>query len=150
MNATSETEASGSGRPLPGSISVVGLSKVFVTPRRHITALEKVNLEIGAGSFTTLLGPSGCGKTTLLRIIGGLESPTDGEISIGGQTVQAALEDRSFAFVFQDPSLLPWRTTRANASLLLEVTGQREFAERIDPLLKMVGLEGFEEDYPAQ
>lgn len=131
-------------------IRLRGVSKVFETGHVPVTALEPIDLDIEAGSFVSLLGPSGCGKTTLLRMIGGLEQPTAGSIEVGSDSVDAALRARVFGFVFQDPTLLPWRTVEANASLLLDVSGQHAHAGRVHKLLDMVGLAGFEDTYPDQ
>ena len=113
-------------------------------------AVASVNLAIPRGQFISLLGPSGCGKTTLLKMIGGLIEPTGGELVIDSQPVAAAVRHRKFGFVFQDATLLPWRTVVDNATLLLDVTGQRGSRERVHDLLRVVGLGGFERYYPSQ
>jgi NitT/TauT family transport system ATP-binding protein len=128
-------------------IEVRGLTHRFSSER---TALQNVDLEVGAHEFVSLLGPSGCGKTTLLKIIGGLIGATEGSVRIDGGTVRAALRERRFAFVFQDPTLLPWRTVMGNATLLLDTTGQPQRREQVQALLETVGLAGFEDSYPAQ
>ncbi len=143
--------ASASGRATEGSIAVEGLSKVFAQGSRDpVVALREVDLEIPAGQFVSMLGPSGCGKTTLMRIIGGLAQPSQGQVRIDGRPVKDALEERKFGFVFQAPTLLPWRTVTANTTLLLDVTNQQASADHIQNLLEMVGLKGFEDAYPAQ
>ena len=105
---------------------------------------------IAPSQFVSLLGPSGCGKTSLLRIIGGLMNPTAGTVSIDGGSVADAVRSRKFGFVFQDATLLPWRTVRANATLLLDVTGRQSEQARVDALLETVGLSHFANHYPAQ
>ncbi|HEX7098138.1 MAG TPA: ABC transporter ATP-binding protein [Acidimicrobiia bacterium] len=132
------------------AITLRGVSKVFGTGDRAVTALQALDLDIAAGSFVSLLGPSGCGKTTLLRMIGGLEEPTTGTIAVGRDSVETALRNRLFGFVFQDATLLPWRTVEANASLLLDVTGQGPARQKVAELLRLVGLAGFERAYPDQ
>jgi NitT/TauT family transport system ATP-binding protein len=127
------------------TIEVRGLTHRFSSER---TALQDVDLEVGAHEFVSLLGPSGCGKTTLLKIIGGLIGASEGSVSIDGGTVPEALHERRFGFVFQDPTLLPWRTVLGNATLLLDTTGQTN--EHVEELLETVGLAGFEQSYPAQ
>jgi NitT/TauT family transport system ATP-binding protein len=127
------------------TIEVTGLTHRFSSER---TALQDVDLEVGEHEFVSLLGPSGCGKTTLLKIIGGLIGASEGCVSIDGGTVSDALHERRFGFVFQDPTLLPWRTVMGNATLLLDTTGQPH--EHVDALLETVGLAGFEQSYPAQ
>jgi NitT/TauT family transport system ATP-binding protein len=131
-------------------VSVRGLVKRFAGAGGIQTALEGIDLEVRANEFVSLLGPSGCGKTTLLRIIGGLVPPSGGEVTIDGESVPDALRARKFGFVFQDATLLPWRTAADNAALLLDVTGQRERRDVVASLLETVGLAGFEQHYPAQ
>jgi NitT/TauT family transport system ATP-binding protein len=131
-------------------IEISGVTKVFDSDGKAVTALAEINYSVEPGSFISLLGPSGCGKTTLLRLVGGLESPTKGEIKVRGGSPTDALQSRTFGFMFQDPTLLPWRTVEANARLLLDVTGQSKHKERVSRLLETVGLDGFGSAYPAQ
>jgi NitT/TauT family transport system ATP-binding protein len=146
-------------RPLPhhgahdahddAHIVMRGLHKRYRSARTTQEALRDVNLTIRQGEFVSLLGPSGCGKTTLLKIIGGLVPRSGGDLTIDGGGVQEALRARKFGFVFQDATLLPWRTVAGNASLLLDVIGQGN-RSLIQELLDTVGLSGFENYYPAQ
>ena len=131
-------------------IEISGVTKVFDSEGKSVTALAEIDYSIEPGSFISLLGPSGCGKTTLLKLIGGLERPSKGEIRVLGRTTDDALRSRTFGFMFQDPTLLPWRTVEANASLLLDVTGQSQHRDRVSRLLETVGLDGFGSAYPAQ
>jgi NitT/TauT family transport system ATP-binding protein len=133
-----------------GRIEIRNLGKRYRTARTTQEALQDVNLDIAPGEFVSLLGPSGCGKTTLLKIIGGLTSRSAGEVRIDGDGVEAALRDRKFGFVFQDATLLPWRTVMGNARLLLDITGTRDEALSVERLLETVGLKGFEDYYPSQ
>ncbi len=134
------------------AISLRGFSKTFSTVGKHATPVEavrNVDLEIGAGSIVVLIGPSGCGKTTLLRSIGGLIEPTTGQVRVGDQTPQQAREHKLFGLIPQAPTLLPWRTVRQNANLLLEVNrsvpkSTQLSSSEIDQLLVDVGLGGFE------
>jgi NitT/TauT family transport system ATP-binding protein len=115
-----------------------------------LEALRDLNVEIERGGFVSIVGPSGCGKTTFLRIVAGLETASGGEILLDGRTIRAPGGDRGF--VFQADSLLPWRTVLANAMIGPEVagrTGEPERRRTLD-LLKLVGLEGFENYYPRQ
>ncbi len=115
-----------------------------------LVALKDVNLDVDEGEFVCFVGPSGCGKTTLLRIVGGLEKADFGEVAIDGKQVTGPGVDRGF--VFQSDCLLPWRTVLSNALIGLEIKGRREAANRAETqsLLKLVGLEGFENYYPWQ
>jgi NitT/TauT family transport system ATP-binding protein len=122
------------------------LSKWF----EQLEALRDLNIDIERGGFVSLVGPSGCGKTTFLRIVAGLEPATAGEVLLDGRAVRAPGGDRGF--VFQNDSLLPWRTVLANAMIGPEIAGRVGEPERrrtLD-LLKLVGLEGFETYYPRQ
>lgn len=116
----------------------------------QLEALQDINLEIERGGFVSVVGPSGCGKTTFLRIVAGLETASAGEVTLDGRPVRGAGGDRGF--VFQTDSLLPWRTVLSNALIGPEVAGRVVDADRrrtLD-LLKLVGLEGFENYYPRQ
>jgi len=116
-----------------------------------LVALDQTNLDVGEREFVSLLGPSGCGKTTLLKVIGGLIKPTDGDVRVLGGTVEQARKRHAFGFVFQDASLLPWRKVFTNARLLAEVIGKEAVdEERIRELLCQVGLDGFDGSYPRQ
>jgi NitT/TauT family transport system ATP-binding protein len=127
-------------------LAVRGLSKWF----DQLEALRDINIEIERGGFVSVVGPSGCGKTTFLRIVAGLEPLSAGEVLLDDRALRGPGGDRGF--VFQTDSLLPWRTVLANAMIGPEVAGRAGAAERqrtID-LLKLVGLDGFENYYPRQ
>ena len=104
-------------------------------------AVAEATLRIDRGEFVTIVGPSGCGKSTLLRIASGLLEPTSGSI---------AIERQHIGYVFQDPTLMPWRTVRGNVELLTELHGLRreERAEAAQRAIDLVGLTGFEDHYP--
>jgi NitT/TauT family transport system ATP-binding protein len=115
-----------------------------------LEALRDIDVAVERGEFISLVGPSGCGKTTLLRIIAGLEPSSAGDVLLDGRAVRAPGGDRGF--VFQSDNLLPWRTVFANAIIGPEVAGRRGAAEteRTRELLRLVGLEGFENYFPRQ
>ncbi len=115
-----------------------------------VTALRGVNFEIQAGEFVSIVGPSGCGKSTLLAIIDGLVPATSGRIMIDGKEVSKPGHDR--ALVFQESSLLPWRTVMDNVTFGLECQGARrsEARAKATDLIKLVGLDGFANAYPSQ
>jgi NitT/TauT family transport system ATP-binding protein len=125
----------------------------FVTERRTVTALEKVSFLVEAGGFLSLLGPSGCGKSTLLRVVADLIAPSGGSVSVLGVSPEQARKNRALGFVFQDSALLPWRTALQNVELPLEVGGRRALppgSPGARELLKLVGLEGWEGNYPHE
>ncbi|HEV8420318.1 MAG TPA: ABC transporter ATP-binding protein [Actinomycetota bacterium] len=106
-------------------------------------ALQDVSFQVDWGELVATVGPSGCGKSTLLRIASGLESATGGRVRVGGSNL---------GFVFQDATLLPWRTVQANVELLGELHGlsKEERARRADEAIEVVGLNGFEKNHPKQ
>jgi NitT/TauT family transport system ATP-binding protein len=125
----------------------------FVTERRTVTALENVSFSVEQGGFLSLLGPSGCGKSTLLRVVADLIAPSAGTVSVLGMSPEQARRDRALGFVFQDAALLPWRTALQNVELPLEVGGRRSLpagAPTPRELLKLVGLEGWENNFPHE
>lgn len=107
------------------------------------SVLQGVQLTIREGEFVSLLGPSGCGKSTLLKLIAGLISPTGGSITVGGQRPEMSRRTtHPMAYVFQDATLLPWRTVTENIRLPLELQGTwtAKDSVRIDQVLELVGL----------
>ena len=109
---------------------------------------EDLDVDVRDGELLCLLGPSGCGKTTLLHLLAGLEEPTDGGVYFDGERVEEP--DYRRGVVFQDPHLYPWRTVRGNVGFGPEVRGEAADSDRVDNLLRMVGLEGFSDAKPAE
>jgi NitT/TauT family transport system ATP-binding protein len=112
--------------------------------------LEKISFQVKKGEFVSVIGPSGCGKTTLLKIIGGLREPTNGEIKIKEELEESTFKKSRFGFVFQNPVLLPWRNVVENIELPLEILGRKNLPKAPEDLLKIVGLQGFENYYPNE
>jgi NitT/TauT family transport system ATP-binding protein len=139
------------GERLPGGIVVDGVGMTFAAPAGSLRALAGASLTIKPREFVSLLGPSGCGKSTLLRLIADILAPTEGRIEVGGESPSVARRRRVFGFVFQDSTLLPWRSTLQNVLLPLEIGGdaRRGRAQALE-LLSLVGLGGFESAYPWQ
>jgi len=128
-------------------INIVNLTKRY----GRITAVDRLNLSIRNGEYFTLLGPSGCGKTTLLRSIGGLTHPDEGEIYIGGRSVtELPPEDRGVGFVFQHFEIFPFMTIAENVAYGPYIRGwDLDYAEkRVYEALKVVNLLERAEDYP--
>jgi NitT/TauT family transport system ATP-binding protein len=135
------------------AVACRNVSMRFVTDRRTVTALENVSFSVERGGFLSLLGPSGCGKSTLLRVVADLIAPTTGQVSVFGMSPQEARQKRSLGFVFQDAALLPWRTALQNVELPAEVGGFGGLpsgAPTPRELLKLVGLEGWEANFPHE
>lgn len=132
-------------------ITVENLTHRYITEGRGETlALSDVNLEIQDNEFITLLGPSGCGKTTLMRAIGGLESPTEGTVTVNGKQVKGPNLDCSV--VFQNFALMPWASVLDNVAFGLEMRGasRQEAREKARGFVSKVGLESFENKYPKE
>ncbi|MGB2951916.1 MAG: ABC transporter ATP-binding protein [Gaiellaceae bacterium] len=131
-------------------VSLRGVGKTFA--KGGVTALEGIDLEVRHGEFVSLIGPSGCGKSTLLRVIGDLIEPTSGELVVNGKRPRQARLDRDYGIVFQDPVLYDWRTVSKNIALPLEMLGwnRKRRAERVQELIELVELTGFEGNHPWQ
>jgi len=134
------------------TLAQVELDQVGVTYPLNsgvLNAIESISLSIPAGQFVSIVGPSGCGKSTLLRVIGGLQAPTRGSARIQQEGPERARRQKRVGYVFQDPTLLPWRSVRRNVELPLEVN-RVNGSEDPTALLNRVGLSGFEVYYPHQ
>ncbi len=121
----------------------------------NFTAIEDLSLEIEDGAFWSILGPSGCGKSTLLRLISDLVPAAGGAVEVLGKSTEAARLAREFAFVFQDPTLLPWRSALKNVELPLEIGKSRNIRPSAGgrtpmELLELVGLKGREDALPHE
>ena len=130
-------------------IVVRDLTKVY----GDLPVIDPLSLDVEAGSFVSIIGPSGCGKTTLMRIVAGLEPATAGEVQLDGTTPAEARSHKRVAMVPQQPGLLPWRTVRSNAHLLLDVNTKANPAapdDGVDALLDEVGLDEFLDAYPHE
>nr|WP_246252606.1 ABC transporter ATP-binding protein [Mesorhizobium camelthorni] len=132
------------------AVSVRGVDVVFGGDKTAVTALAGVSVDIPVGSLVTMIGPSGCGKSTLLRTIADLVPASAGEITVLGRSPQEARRERNFSFVFQDATLLPWRSAIDNVRLPLEVGGGGSAHAEPAELLKLVGLAGRERALPAE
>jgi NitT/TauT family transport system ATP-binding protein len=131
-------------------VRVGGVTKTFA--RGNVTALQDIELDLHPGEFVSLIGPSGCGKSTLLRIIGDLTPPTAGTVTVNGKPAKQARADRDYGIVFQDSVLFDWRTVARNIALPLEMLGwdKARRANRVDEMLDLVELRGFEDHHPWQ
>ncbi|MDW5443663.1 ABC transporter ATP-binding protein [Polaromonas sp. SM01] len=116
------------------SLHLAGVGKSF--GERDV--LKAIDLQVGAGEFVSLIGPSGVGKSTLLRILAGLDEPTQGRL-----TIQASQPQPDIRIMFQEDRLMPWRTVLRNVTL-----GLRQRDDDARQLLTAVGLAGREADFP--
>ena len=118
---------------------------------REFVALESLDLDVAPGEFLTVVGPSGCGKSTVLDLIAGLAKPSSGRLAVDGTPITGPGLDRSV--VFQQYTLLPWRTAQANIEFALEAKGglsRRQRAERARAYLDLVGLSEFAQRFPHE
>ena len=130
-----------------GAIALHGVSKRFSSGAEVIRDLS---FDIASGEFVSIVGPSGCGKSTLLRLVAGLASASEGHLLIDGKTPANARTD--VGFIFQDSTLLPWRTVQQNVALGLELKGDSKavIADQVRQQLALVGLENVAGHYPRQ
>jgi putative spermidine/putrescine transport system ATP-binding protein len=133
----------------PGNVELVNVTKQF----GQTVAVDSLNLHIPHGSYCCLLGPSGCGKTTILRLIAGHETPTAGDVRIGGETVVGLSPvRRGTAMMFQNYALFPHLTVLDNVAFNLKMRGigKAERRRRAHDMLAKVQMETFAERMPAQ
>jgi len=138
------------GAERPPAVEVLSAEKVFANRTR---GLAPIDLAIADGEFLTLIGPSGCGKSTLLKLIANLIAPSDGRLLWWrGDFAEVGQEGRRLAFVFQEPTLMPWARVEANVRLPLELADMPR--SKADPLVSdaiaRVGLSAFNRHYPRQ
>lgn len=133
----------------PAAISVRNVTMVFPAPGGSVTALQDVSFDIAEGEFVSLIGPSGCGKSTALRLVADIHQPTEGSLSVSGQTPEQARKAHLVNLMFQEPVLLPWLSILQNVNLSIEITRAKEHRDPHE-LLEFVGLQGREKDYPGQ
>ena len=131
-------------------LSIEKLSVTYASARGKLTAIQDLSLSVTNGQFVAVLGPSGCGKSTLLNSASGLLSPSGGLVSIQGKPVTGPRPD--VGIVFQQPTLLPWKSVIENVLVPVQAMGMKvsEHMERARSLIKMVRLEGFENHYPNE
>src|SRR5580700_11109697 len=132
------------------SIPEIALSGVGKSFRNGAVALRDISLDVERGEFVTFLGPSGCGKSTLLKLVAGLSTASNGQIRVNGMTPENARE--MISFIFQDATLLPWRTVEQNVGLGMELEHAARPArkERITTMLELVGLTHVAQRHPRQ
>lgn len=133
------------------------ISKNYQDGEQVIEVLKNVSLEVAQGEFVAIVGPSGAGKSTFLSIAGALLSPTEGEIAIGGTTLNNMSEKAltkvrldKVGFIFQGANLIPYLNVRDQLLVIAELSGEKGSAakERADKLLQELGLTARQNNYP--
>jgi ABC-type Fe3+/spermidine/putrescine transport system ATPase subunit len=130
-------------------VELVGVTKRYGA----VTAVENINLSVKSGEFLALLGPSGCGKTTTLKMVGGLEDATEGEIKLKGEIVNDLPPNkRDTATVFQNWALFPHKTIFDNIAfgLRMRKADRNKIKKKVSEYLELVRLQGYENRMPAQ
>jgi NitT/TauT family transport system ATP-binding protein len=132
--------------PVP-EIALDGVTKRF---RKGAVAVQNISLTVDRGEFVTFLGPSGCGKSTLLKLVSGLSPVSEGAVRVNGMTPQNARD--LVSFIFQDATLLPWRTVEQNVGLgmELEYAARQARKERVEKMLGLVRLSHVAKSYPRE
>ncbi|MGA3599797.1 ABC transporter ATP-binding protein [Lysinibacillus agricola] len=138
-------------------ISVNRLFKSFEQGNQKIEVLKGIDLSIKEGEFIAIMGPSGSGKSTLLQLLGGLDTPSSGQVKIQGKDFSGLTEKqrtivrrKNIGFIFQNYQLLPTLTVEENIGFPLHTDGWKDknIKEKIRNIIKEVGLEGFEKKPP--
>ncbi len=136
-------------------IELENIEKTYLTKNGPLIAVTDVNFGVEENDFVTLVGPSGCGKSTIIRMLGGIITPTKGKIIYSGKEYTNGIpreEQRNLGFIFQSHNLLPWFTIRKNLELPLNIfnlTGEK-WQKSIESLLQMVNLSEHAESYPTE
>jgi putative ABC transport system ATP-binding protein len=140
-------------------VSLKGVSKTYTRGKQPVPVLQALDLDIAQGDFLALMGPSGSGKTTLLNLIGGLDRPTAGSVTVGGERIDqlssgqlAKWRSRHVGFVFQFYNLLPVLTAEKNVELPLLLTnlGSAQRQKHVATALEIVGLKDRAKHKPSE
>jgi len=129
------------------SVSITSLNKTFTKQQSRIEVLKDINLQVEPGEFVTIIGPSGCGKSTLLKLIAGLDHEFEGNIKINNQEITGPSIKQGF--IFQEHRLFPWLTVEKNIAADLSLKNA-QVRSRVDELIEIVRLKGFEKAYPKE
>lgn len=133
------------------AIRLADVGKVFAADAGGtVTALANVDLEVVAGEFVALIGPSGCGKSTILRLVAGLDQPSEGSVVVHGGKPETLSRAHKLGFAFQDAALLPWLDVRDNVAVPFRLAGAEQNMDRVAALIDLVGLTGFERARPEE
>lgn len=128
-------------------VKIESLHKSFFKDQEPIEVLQDIGLQVQQGEFITIIGPSGCGKSTLLKILAGLDTDYEGEALLGAQQIKGPGIRQGF--IFQEHRLFPWLTVEKNIAADLSLKNS-EVRQRVDELIELVRLKGFEKAYPRE
>jgi NitT/TauT family transport system ATP-binding protein len=130
------------------TVSLSAVSVRFPASPAPILALDETSLDVASNEIVAVVGPSGCGKTTLLNLVAGFLSPTDGSVLLDGAVAGPPSADR--AVVFQADAVFPWLTVRKNLEYGPRVRGEASatYRDRVDHFLSKVGLTQFADAFP--
>ncbi len=139
------------------AIEVIGAMKEFQDGSKKIKALKETDFSVEEGEFSAIIGPSGSGKSTLLTIIGGLQSPTEGEVKIKDQPFsevsdkeRSQMRFKEIGFILQASNLIPFLRVEDQLRLVSKVDGSEYNKERVDMLLEKLGIEDLRKKYPSE
>jgi putative ABC transport system ATP-binding protein len=144
---------------MTAAMSVDDVTKVYGSGHTAVTAVDTASFDLGESEFIALVGPSGSGKTTLLSMVGGLLTPSEGRIEVGGTDItalskreQTRFRANRIGFVFQSFNLVPFLTARENLTVMASIADipRREIEERADRLLEDLGLADRRGNLPAE
>ncbi|MCZ7437751.1 ABC transporter ATP-binding protein [Micromonospora sp. WMMC241] len=144
------TDAAPDATATGAAVEIDQVAVRFRTKKKDTTALRDVTLRIAPGEFVAIVGASGCGKSTLLKLVSGLLRPSSGQVRLDGEDVRGPRRD--IGYVFQRAALLEWRSARRNILLQAEMRRlpKAQARARVDELIAMTGLTGFEDAYPNE
>ncbi|ADB63309.1 ABC transporter related protein (plasmid) [Haloterrigena turkmenica DSM 5511] len=135
-------------------LEIDDVTKEYRSGESSVVAVQDISVEVPDGDFLVLVGPSGCGKSTTLRMIAGLEEITEGEIRLGGRTINdVSAQERDIAMVFQSYALYPHKTVRSNMSFGLEESTELSdsaIAETVEETAAMMGIEDLLDRKPGE
>jgi NitT/TauT family transport system ATP-binding protein len=138
----------------PAHIDAQNIAVDFYVEGRRQRVLNNINLAVSKGNFVSLIGPSGCGKSTLLKVLAGLISPTEGQVTVEGIAPREAAKRRIIGLAFQEATLLPWKNALENAAFLLQsaddAISKADAMAKAAAMLKLVDLDGAEKKMPSQ
>ncbi len=137
-------------------ITIRNLKKYYGSGSSQVKALDGVNLAIAQGTFTAIVGASGSGKTTLLNMMGGLDVPTEGEVTIDGVKLSGLREEqravfrrKKVGFIFQNYNLVPTLTVEENIFFPLDLDGSRPDEKYLQEITTLLGITGKMQEYPG-